>query len=196
VCKLVIASNNIHKIQEIQEILGDRFPEILSATEAGIMEEIPETGDSFLENAIEKATYVHRLTDCSVLADDSGLEVEALHGAPGIHSARYCGQHGKDMENNLLLLRNMEGVKNRKANFVCYIVLLQPGKAALVARGDCPGELLTEPRGNGGFGYDPLFYLPKLGKTMAELSPKEKNKISHRRQALDNLRNIIEGKCE
>ena len=187
--KLVIASNNAHKIREIKAILAGLFPEILSMAEAGLEVDIPETGETFMDNALLKASYVTEATGLPALADDSGLEVLALLGAPGVYSARYAGVHGDDHANNEKLLRELAaaGVPDRRGRYACCIALTRPGRPPLTAMGFCEGEILREYRGSGGFGYDPLFYLPSLGKSMAELTPEEKNAISHRAQALRSL---------
>jgi len=145
-----------------------------------------ETGGEFRENARIKAQYGFELTGLPTLADDSGLEVDALKGAPGVHSARYAGEGAGDAANNQKLLLALEGVQNRRARFRCSMVLVMEDMT-IEADGTCEGIILDGPRGRGGFGYDPLFWLPDLGKTMAEISPREKNKISHRGRALVNL---------
>ncbi len=179
---LVVASANKNKLTEIESLLGDRF-EIRSMGEFGI-KDIAENGSSFEENAAIKARFVMEQTGLPALADDSGLEVDALQGAPGIYSARYCGEHGNDAANNKLLLQNLSGMKKPwTARYVAAIALARPGKQILVRRGTCEGEILDEYRGTGGFGYDPLF-LCELGKTFAEISLEEKNAISHRKRGI------------
>ena len=181
---LIVASGNKDKIQEISSILGALF-EVHSMREYGVTEDIEETGHTFEENALIKAEYVMKKTGHATISDDSGLEVDALQGAPGIYSARYCGKHGDDQANNELLLRNLEGVPEpRKARYVAAIALVRPEKPAIVRRGTCEGEILTEYRGTGGFGYDPLF-LCELGRTFAEISKEEKNAISHRKRGIE-----------
>ena len=191
--KLLIASNNAHKIREIKEILGDLFDEILSLREAGVSADPEETGETFEENARIKAEAILQLTGCAALADDSGLEVDALGGAPGVHSARYCGRHGDDDANNALLLRNLAGVPApRTARFVSAVALARPGQPTRICRGTCEGTVGFAPRGNNGFGYDP--YFPPLGmdKTFAELPAEVKNGMSHRAHALAALRRSLE----
>lgn len=185
--KLIIASGNRHKVREIREILGGAFEEILSMTEAGIDHETVEDGATFLENARKKAREIVELSGCAAIADDSGLCVEALGGAPGILSARYCGCHGEDEENNRLLLRNMEGVSDRRAHYTCAAVIAYPDGTTVEAQGYMHGTLLTEGRGTGGFGYDPLFVPTGGERTLAEYTPEEKNAISHRAAALAAL---------
>ena len=185
--KLIIASNNQHKLIEIREILGDFFSEIVSAREAGIEHETVEDGTTFLENALKKAREMTEISGCAVLADDSGICVDALGGAPGIYSARFSGVHGDDAANNHLLLEKMEGVADRKAHYTCAIALSYPDGREVTAEGYFHGEIGYEEKGQYGFGYDPLFYLPEYGCTSAEILPEEKNKISHRAAALREL---------
>lgn len=171
--RLIVASNNSNKLREFHEILGERF-DIVSMHEAGIDADIEESGTTFEENALIKANYVMNACHCAAIADDSGLEVDALGGAPGVYSARYCGRHGDDDANNALLLRNLEGIPApRKARYVAAIALVRSGHAPIVCRGTCEGEILTEGRGNGGFGYDPLF-LCETGKTLRRFRRKSK----------------------
>lgn len=191
---LVIASCNQNKIAEIRAILGGIYDRILSMTEAGFSGEIEETGATFRDNAILKARAVMEATGMDSLADDSGLEVFALGGAPGVLSARYSSRHGDDAANNAKLLRDMEHLsgKQRDAQFACCIALARPGRPILTAEGTCPGTILREPRGTWGFGYDPLFYMPALGCTMAQLIPEVKNAVSHRYNALRALLRLLE----
>ncbi len=185
--KLIIASNNAHKLEEIRAILGDSFEEILSLREAGIDHETVEDGQTFLENAEKKAREIMEISGCCALADDSGLCVDALDGAPGIYSARFSGVHGDDKANNRVLLQKMQGVEDRSAHFTCAMVLVRPDGSAVRAEGYFYGQIAFEEAGENGFGYDPLFYLPERGCTSAQLSPAEKNAISHRAQALRKL---------
>ncbi len=193
---LVIASNNKHKIAEIKEILANEFENILSMAEAGIFDDIEENGITFEENALIKAKYVAEKLECAVLADDSGLEVEELDGKPGVYSARYAGEPCDDDANNDKLLSEMQNVDNRKAQFTCAIALVRYGMTDLIAKGHCKGEILHSRRGDNGFGYDPLFYMDYMGKTMAELNSDEKNKISHRFKALMELKGMLEKENE
>ena len=185
--KLIIASNNAHKLVEIKAILGDIFDEILSMKEAGISHETIEDGNTFMENAEKKAREIAEISGCCSLADDSGLCVDALDGAPGIYSARFSGVHGDDKANNRLLLKKLEGVKNRSAHYTCAMALYRPDGSKVTAEGYLHGEIGFEEIGENGFGYDPLFILPELGKTTAQISPEEKNSISHRAAALKEL---------
>ena len=181
---LVIASNNAHKIQEITEMVGDRL-RVISMGEAGFTGDIDENGETFEDNATIKARAVAKATGFCALGDDSGLSVDALDGAPGVHSARYCGHHGDDKANNDLLIANMADVpaEDRTAEFVCAMALSLPNGEVKTVRGACPGVITFTPRGNGGFGYDPYFeYLS--GETFAEMAQEEKNRISHRANAM------------
>ena len=181
---LVIASNNAHKIREISTMVEDRM-RVISMAEAGFTAEIDENGETFEENAIIKARAVARATGYCALGDDSGLSVDALDGAPGVHSARYCGRHGDDRANNDLLIANLSDVpaEDRTAEFVCAMALSLPNGEVKTVRGTCPGVITFAPRGSGGFGYDPYFeYLS--GETFAEMAQEEKNQISHRANAM------------
>ena len=184
--KMVLASRNAHKIAELQAILSQFIEgiEILSLDDVGIYGEIEEDGESFAENALIKASAAAKSGYIGI-GDDSGLQVDALGGAPGIYSARYAGEHGNDAANNTLLLKNLEGVENRSARFVCALACVFPdGAEPISVFGTAEGEIISEYRGEGGFGYDPLFYFPPLDKTFAELTAEEKNKISHRSNAI------------
>lgn len=185
--KLIIASNNAHKLVEIKAILGDYFGEILSLREAGIEHETVEDGDSFLANALKKAREIAELSGCCALADDSGLCVDALGGAPGIYSARFSGVHGDDAANRRVLLEKLQGVEDRSAHFTCAIALVRPDGSEVTAEGYFYGQIGTEERGHNGFGYDPLFYVPEYGMTNAEMTSEQKNAVSHRAQALKAL---------
>ena len=185
--KLIIASNNKNKIREIKDILGGFFGDILSMKEAGINHETVEDGETFMENALKKAREVCAISGCAALADDSGLCVDALNGAPGVYSARYSGTHGDDKANNEKLLRELSGISDRKAHFTAAAALCFPDGRELTAEGSFYGEIALKGSGDNGFGYDPLFYVPAFNKTAAELSEEEKNRISHRAIALKNL---------
>lgn len=185
--KLIIASNNANKLIEIKEILGDTFPEIMTMKEAGIEHETVEDGTTFEENAIKKAREAAEISGCCALADDSGLCVEALDGAPGIYSARFCGYHGDDKKNRDVLLEKLNGVTDRKAYFICAMALVTPSGKCITAEGRFYGEITEEEKGENGFGYDCLFYVPEYGCTSAEMSPELKNSMSHRKAALTEL---------
>lgn len=186
--KLIIASNNAHKLTEIKDILGGMFEEILSMGEAGIDHETIEDGSSFMENAEKKAREIAEISGCCAIADDSGIFVDALDGAPGIYSARFCGRHGDDAANNRLLLERLRDSDDRRAHYTCAIALVRPDGSCVKAEGYMHGVIGFEEKGSNGFGYDPLFILPERGGlTAAQISPEEKNRISHRAQALHAL---------
>ena len=183
--KVILASKNAHKLTELSEILSQLGFEIALESEYGLDIDVDETGTTFEENSFLKADAVMKASGLPVLADDSGLMVDCLDGAPGVYSARY-GHKSSDAERIEYLLENMKDVPQprRTAKFVCVITCLWPDGRKIAARGECPGVILTAPQGQGGFGYDPVFYLPERGKTYAELRPEEKNAISHRARAL------------
>lgn len=184
--KLIFATGNEGKMREIRMIMGEIGLEILNMKEAGILITPEENGASFEENARIKARAVAAYTKELVLADDSGLEVDYLNGEPGIYSARYLGENVSYEEKNKDILRRMEGVpeEKRTARFVCAIAAVLPNGDVLTVREVVEGRIAYEIKGRRGFGYDPIFYVPKLGKTTAELSDEEKNRISHRGKAL------------
>ncbi len=186
--KLVIASNNPGKLHELQLTLASLSIEILTQAQLGI-DEAEEPHCTFLENALAKARHVSRISGLPALADDSGLCVAALGGAPGVQSARYAGEPKSDLRNNEKLLQAMEGVVDRRAHYYCVLVLVRHADdpQPLIAEGEWHGEIAQRMRGEGGFGYDPLFWLPQLNKMSAELSRDEKAQISHRAQALHIL---------
>ncbi len=183
--KLILASNNANKLKEFRSLVADLDIELLSQKEAGCDFEVEETGTTFEENAYLKASAVTEATGIAAVADDSGLCVDALGGEPGIYSARYgLGHAASDEERYRYLLQKMEGVKDRSARFVCCICCTFPDGSVIRSRGECEGEILLAPKGQNGFGYDPVFHPLCLDKSMAELSPEEKNAISHRGKAL------------
>ena len=182
--KLIIASNNAHKLEEIKAILGGSFAEILSLREAGIDHETVEDGATFAENAAKKAREIMEISGCCALADDSGLCVEALGGAPGIYSARFSGEHGNDAANRRRLLEELKNTDERAAHFTCSMALVRPDGGMITAEGFVYGEIARAEAGENGFGYDSLFFLPEYGCTMAQLPPEKKNAISHRHNAL------------
>jgi non-canonical purine NTP pyrophosphatase (RdgB/HAM1 family) len=188
--RLVVATENAHKLRELREILGG-VCELVSMKEAGFEGEIDENGTTFEQNAAIKAEAVMKVTGLPALADDSGLAVDALGGEPGVRSARYAGDHGDDGANKRLLLERMSGVKNRACKFVCAMALALPGQETQTVTGECSGTLLTEERGSDGFGYDPLF-LYETGETFAEMSGKAKNAVSHRAHASARMRALLE----
>ncbi|MBI2286642.1 MAG: RdgB/HAM1 family non-canonical purine NTP pyrophosphatase [Nitrosomonadales bacterium] len=187
--KLVIASNNVGKLREFQFLLQQLGIEVLTQAQLGIAE-AEEPHVTFIENALAKARHVSRLSGLPALADDSGICVTALGGAPGVQSARYAGDNPKsDQKNNEKLLQDMQGVADRRAHYYCVLVLLRHADdpQPLIAEGEWHGEIAHQERGDGGFGYDPLFWLPELGKMSAELSREQKHAISHRGKALKVL---------
>ncbi len=185
--KLILASNNAHKLTEMKAILSPYFDEIVSMGEAGIEHETVEDGKTFMENAVKKAKELAELSGCCAIADDSGLCVDALAGGPGVFSARFAGVHGDDKANNALLLKELEGERERGAHYTCAIALAWPDGRLLTAEDYLYGEIAYDERGTNGFGYDPLFLLKELGLRTAELTPEEKNRISHRGKALRKL---------
>ncbi len=188
--KLIIASNNANKVREIKAILGSFYEQILSLRDAGIDIDVVEDGDTFLENALKKAREVLAVCDAdAALSDDSGLMVDALDGAPGVYSARFAGDGHNDAQNNVKLLQVMESVpaEKRTCRFVSAVALVRKSMEPVTAIGTVEGVLLKAPRGENGFGYDPLFYYEPFQKSFAELSAEEKNSISHRKRALSLL---------
>lgn len=184
--KLLIASNNQHKIDEIKQILGNKFEQILSLSEAAIVCDPEENGKTFLDNALIKVRAVAKLTDMPVLGDDTGLCVDALNGAPGVHSARFAGDHD-NAKNRAKLLYELQDETNRKAHFSTAVALLYPDGRLVTAEGRVDGEILHTEVGANGFGYDSLFYCNEIGKTFAEATAEEKNVVSHRGRALQKL---------
>lgn len=189
--KLAIATNNQHKLQEIRAILGDSFEELLSLKDLGIDVDVEETGSTLEENALIKARAILSLSGIATLADDTGLMVDALRGAPGVYSARYAGEEHDDAKNRALLLKNLDGVKDRSAHFATVIALCYPDGKTLTASGRVNGEILLSERGTEGFGYDSLFFSTELGKTFAEATQAEKNSVSHRGRALRAMLELV-----
>lgn len=191
--KIVFATANEGKVKEIKEILKDFPIEVVSMKDMGITADIEENGDTFEENSLIKARALVKLTGLPALADDSGLEVDYLNGEPGIYSARYLGRDTDyDYKNNYIINKLSEAQdKERSARFVCVISLVLPDGREFVERGVVEGLIGYEQKGENGFGYDPIFYLPEYSKTSAELSPEEKNKISHRGKALSAMKKLI-----
>ena len=184
--KLVVATGNAHKLREIAEIFTEYT--VLSQKQMGFDEDVEETGTTFAENALIKARSASKALGCIALADDSGLCVDALDGAPGVYSARYCGYHGDDKANRDLLLKNMQGVTNRRAHFTSAVALVYPDGKEIVVLGHTYGNILTKETGEGGFGYDCLFESEDLGKSFGLATAEEKNAVSHRFRALQALR--------
>jgi XTP/dITP diphosphohydrolase len=195
--RVVLATGNENKVREIRQIIGDAPVEFLSLNDFPDVKPAEEDGSTFEENALKKAIAVWDQTGLSALADDSGLEVDALDGAPGIVSARYAGEPVSYEANNKKLIEALRGVPEdkREARFVCVASLVTEKGKMILQRGEVKGVIIDEPRGSGGFGYDPIFYLPRLKKTMAELSEDEKNGLSHRAQAFKNIKEFILRLC-
>ena len=189
--KLIVATKNKGKLAEIKAILSGHT--VLGQEEAGVEVAVEETGTTFAENALIKARAIAALTDGAVLADDSGLEVDALDGAPGIYSARYAGEDATDADRMQKLLAELDGVPDiqRTARFVCVMALVLPDGSEHTFRGTCEGRIAHAPRGENGFGYDPVFELPERGRTLAEIGETEKNQISHRSRALAQVEEFV-----
>ena len=195
--RLVLASKNEKKLAEMREILSDLGVEVCSEAQAGVDVEVEETGTTFEENALLKARAVMERSGMIAVADDSGICVDALQGAPGVYSARYGGPGLDDEGRTRLLLENMRGQTPRTCRYVCAIACCFPDGKVLTARGECEGTIAFAPMGTGGFGYDPIFFVPTLKKTFAQISPQEKHALSHRGKALrrfaQELRGYIDG---
>ncbi len=193
--KLLLATQNRGKAREYRHLLAGIPYEIVTLPEAGIAADVEETGATFEENAVLKATTLAAASGRLTLADDSGLEVDALGGAPGVNSARFAGPGASDAERINLLLKKLKDVPEaaRTARFRCVIAIAAPDGRVELGSGECRGFITKEPRGTHGFGYDPVFYVPELGKTMAELTPREKNKISHRARAAARAKELLMG---
>lgn len=187
--EIVVATKNAGKVAEFQAALRGLPYKVTSLAELGNFPEAAENGVTFAENSRSKAEFYARLTGKLCLADDSGLEVDYLKGEPGVYSARYAGEHAGDADNNKKLLDNLTGVppEKRTGRFRCVLALADAEKTLLTADGTVEGLILSEPRGDKGFGYDPLFLVPELGRTLAEMSHEEKNRISHRGQAIREM---------
>ncbi len=189
---IVLATNNKNKVDEFNSILKGFKVEIRSLSDFGPIPEAVEDGDTFDENAYKKAHHVSRILGLPAISDDSGLVVDSIAGAPGVHSARYAGEEASDDENIDKLLKEMKHVTDRKAFFQCVLSIAVPSGPALTYEGRCDGSITRERAGKGGFGYDPVFYVDDFNKTFAELSMEEKNTISHRGKALNDFRSEID----
>jgi XTP/dITP diphosphohydrolase len=185
---LILATRNQGKISEFRELLSSFPVEIKSLQDFGPIPPVVEDGETFEENAYKKAHTTARILGFPVLADDSGLEVQALGGLPGVRSARYAGEEATDKENNMKLLEAMKGITDRKASFKCVISIAVPRGPALTYEEACDGEITHNMEGDQGFGYDPVFYYPPLNKTFAQMTVEEKNRVSHRGKAATQLR--------
>ncbi|MBQ1270972.1 MAG: RdgB/HAM1 family non-canonical purine NTP pyrophosphatase [Clostridia bacterium] len=189
--QFILASNNKKKLKEMGDILALEGCTVISMSEAGVSSDPEENGLTFEENALIKAKAAMMASGRPCIADDSGLSVDALGGAPGVFSARYC--EGSDLDRTMFLLKNMESIEDRTARFVSAVACAFPDGSSIVVRGECEGEILHELKGDGGFGYDPVFYVPSEGCTFAEMPAERKNEISHRARAMvrfcEELRN-------
>ena len=192
--KLVFATNNQYKVEEVRHVLGNLF-QIITLREAGIGIDIPEPHDTLEENAREKSMTIHKLTKANCFSEDTGLEVEALQGEPGVKSARYAGELNDPQKNIEKLLQKLEGIKNRKARFRTVISLILDDKEYFFT-GICPGEIAITPSGSGGFGYDPVFIPEGTDRTFAEMNTAEKSSFSHRRKAMDQLILFLQKKLQ
>ena len=195
--KFVLASQNKHKLTEMQSILSAHGVEVVLQSDMGLHVDVEETGETFAENAMLKAQAVMKASGLPAIADDSGVCVDALNGAPGVYSARYGGPELDDAGRYRLLLSNMQGARTRAAHFTSAIACVFPNGDAIEAEGICPGTIAFAPQGDGGFGYDPVFFLPQLRKTYAQLTAEEKAAVSHRGKALEvfdgKLREYLKG---
>ena len=191
--EIIVATNNKGKLAEIKAILNDLPVTVLGMAEIGFNRHIEENGETFLENSLIKARTIASYCNRFVLADDSGLEVAYLGGKPGIYSARFAGDNATDEENNAKLLKKLQNVPKdkRKAAFRCVMSLASPGDRWVASVGMCRGEITFEPKGRFGFGYDPIFYVPQLNRTMAEIPLEVKNRVSHRARALTRMKSLI-----
>ncbi len=188
---VVIATNNKNKVKEFKSIINNPNIEFKTLKEIGYDKDIIEDGNTFIENALIKARTVSRDLNCIAISDDSGLEVRALNWEPGIYSARYAGGHD-DLENNKLLIKNLKGIEDRFARYVCAIAICYPNGDELTEIAYCEGKIIDTPLGENGFGYDPYFYVDEFNKTLAQVSLEEKNKISHRARAIRKIKERID----
>jgi len=185
---IVIATKNKNKLREFKEILSGAEIEVKCLDDFGPIPDAVEDGTTFDENAYKKAIHTAKILGLPAIADDSGLCVDALNGEPGVYSARYAGEHATDAENITKLLQKLENEPNRKASFQCVLSIAVPSGPALTYEGKCDGIIIDDPRGNNGFGYDPIFYFEEFEKTFAELTPEQKHSVSHRGKALSEVK--------
>lgn len=192
--QLLIATRNKGKLREYEQLLAGLSMSLTDLTTQGITNDVEETGHTFSQNAVQKAREYARISGLPTLADDSGLEVDALRGEPGVHSARYAGVGATDQARYRLLLERLAGVpwEQRTARFRCVIAVAQPGGETYTSEGVCEGVITFAPQGEYGFGYDPIFFLPEHGKTMAQLAPEVKNRVSHRARAAQGIAPVLE----
>jgi len=191
--EIVLATGNKGKVKEFEGLLHGIAGRIIGLDDLESPPEVVEDGETFVDNALKKARTIAKFSGKPALADDSGLAVDALGGKPGVYSARYSGEGATDEKNIDKLLRELGDTEHRSARFVCSLALVSPGGEETVVSGECEGVILTGRRGSGGFGYDPVFYLPEYGKTMAEIPADLKNRISHRARAAEKLVRILKG---
>ena len=194
--KLLVATNNQGKLKEFNEILGELGIECVSLKDMGISVDVEETGTTFLENALLKAKEIYNIAKIPTISDDSGLMVDALSGEPGVYSARYAGEHANDQKNMDKLLAKLQGVKNRAARFKSVIAAVFSEEDIVVSEGECEGVIIDEKLGENGFGYDPIFYVEALHKTFAQMTDGEKNSLSHRGNAIRNLKEQLKIRME
>ncbi len=192
--KLLVATNNQGKLKEFNKILGELGIECVSLRDMGIHADVEETGATFLENALLKAKEIYNIAKIPTISDDSGLMVDVLDGEPGVYSARYAGEPSDDNRNMDKLLAKLKGEPNRTARFKSVIAAVFSEDDILVSEGECEGVIIDEKRGDNGFGYDPIFYVDSLGKTFAEMTDEEKNSLSHRGNAIRNLKEQLKEK--
>ena len=186
--ELILATNNKHKLKEVREILSPHKITVYGLNDLNLKpKDVEENADTYAGNALIKAKSIQELTTMPIIADDSGLEIDAMNNQPGLHSARFADQYGGHENAIKVILENLKKKDNRKAQFVCDIILLNEGDKPLLFEGIVPGHIAEEPYGEGGFGYDPIFIADELNKTYAEMSQEEKNKVSHRGKALKKL---------
>ncbi len=192
--KFLVATNNQGKLKEFNQILGELGIECVSLRDLGITADVEETGTTFLENALLKAKEIYQIAKIPTISDDSGLMVDALDGEPGVYSARYAGEPSDDQKNMDKLLANLKEEPNRTARFKSVIAAVFSEDDIVVAEGECEGVIIDEKRGENGFGYDPIFYVESLGKTFSEMTDAEKNSLSHRGNAIRNLKEQLKNK--
>lgn len=192
--KLLVATNNQGKLKEFNKILGELGIECVSLRDLGITADVEETGTTFLENALLKAKEIFKLAKIPTISDDSGLMVDALGGEPGVYSARYAGEPSDDQKNMDKLLANLKDEPNRTARFKSVIAAVFSEDDIIVSEGECEGVIIDEKRGDNGFGYDPIFYVESLGKTFSEMTDEEKNSLSHRGNAIRNLKEQLKNR--
>lgn len=192
--KFLVATNNQGKLKEFNQILGELGIECVSLRDLGITADVEETGTTFLENALLKAKEIYQIAKIPTISDDSGLMVDALDGEPGVYSARYAGEPSDDQKNMDKLLANLKEEPNRTARFKSVIAAVFSEDDIVVAEGECEGVIIDEKRGENGFGYDPIFYVESLGKTFSEMTDAEKNSLSHRGNAIRNLKEQLKSK--